>query len=748
MVVADIETQALLPERQTILVRKRRYRWTRMAVYTGLGVFFIGLFNLIFLPRTSLSRDWNRLHHVRVTLPDLERTLFSSVEPSSLRNWSNKYTQEVHLAGTNYALAEWTRDKFEEYGISSKIETYDIYLNYPRDHSLSLLNEDLSVKFQASLQEDVLDEDPTTGDRNSVPTFHGYSASGNVTAQYVYVNYGTQWDFDLLVSKGIDVRGKIVVAKYGKNFRGLKVKAAQDLGAIGCLIYSDPQDDHGITMKNGYKAYPDGPARHPTSVQRGSVQFLSYAPGDPTTPGWASKGDAKRVNPNGTIPSIPSIPISYADALPLLKELNGRGLNGAELGNDWVGDLDGVDYNIGPSSLKINLYNDQDYAIRPTYNVIGRIEGIISDEAIVIGNHRDAWIVGGAGDPNSGSAALMELAKAFGELKKIGWKPARTIILASWDGEEYGLLGSTEWGEHHAKYLQSRVVAYLNVDVAFSGHRFGVSASPLLNELLYESSKRVPAPDGNGTIYDLWYRQSGAHIATLGSGSDYTVFQDHLCIPSVDFGFSGSKGDPVYQYHSNYDSFHWMDKFGDRDWSHHAAITKLWGLLTLSLCEQELIPFKVTPYAQVLSDYLDKLDPELLYDLKNSKQSALKGLSEEVDKFVDKSANFDKYIDHLQDEITRDYAWYFSYKKVTTLFKVKIANMKLLRLERFFKHHHGLDSRSWYKHIVFAPGRDTGYAGVILPGLTEAIQDHNIEGVYKWAGIIQGSVGALNGWIS
>ncbi|ANB13816.1 Vps70p [Sugiyamaella lignohabitans] len=825
VVRVDEESQSLIRGPNGLKVRKRRASCLRFGCYTLLGVFFLAVFNVIFLPRTSISRDWNRLHSIKVSDADVKRTLFQSVNASSIRDWSYKYTQEPHLAGTNYGLVEWTRDKFEEYGIPAEIVSYDIYLNYPRDHAVKLLNEDGSVQFSASLEEAVIEEDPTTSREDRVPTFHGYSASGNVTGQLIYVNYGTREDYDQLIAKGVDFKGKIVIARYGGIFRGLKVKFAQDLGAIGALLYSDPGDDGGITIKNGYEAYPNGPARHPSSVQRGSVQFLSLGPGDPTTPGWASKPDSKRVDPYDTIPSIPSIPISYEDALPLLKAINGKGLKGSDLGENWVGELtDEFDYSVGPSTLEVNLYNDQDYDIRPTYNVIGKIEGIISDEAIVIGNHRDAWIAGGAGDPNSGSAALIELAKAFGELKKIGWKPSRTIILGSWDGEEYGLLGSTEWGEDNAEYLQHHVIAYLNVDVAFSGSRFGASASPLLDNVLIDVTKQVPAPSGNGTLYDLWYSQNGARISSLGSGSDYTVFQDYLGIPSVDFGFGGGKGDPVYQYHSNYDSFYWMDKFGDKDFAHHSVMVKAWGLLTLTLSETELIPFKLASYAKLLDTYLEKTESQLpkeIFDdgddeydddddfdfdfseemsvdmavaIANADSSALASvnpvsstdvsdtevdaqqiftrpkhrkpkhpkrklhkearkafekLRKEVDKFKTRARKYDAYTERLQEEFTQDYAWFYSYKKLILLVKIKVANIKLAQIEQLFTYDKGLDNgRSWFKHVVFAPGINTGYAGALLPGLTEAIDARDPSAILKWATIIRASVTSVNALVS
>lgn len=417
----------------------------------------------------------------RLSYQELQDILLSTPKEEKAREWSNYYTAGPHLAGQNFSQAVWTKERWQEFGvIDTRIVAYETYLNYPLGHRLALLEgnhrrkgyEDLvawTVKYEASLEEDVLEEDPTTGLPNRIPTFHGYSASGNVTAPYVFVNYGTYKDFEDLQKANIDLKGKIALVKYGGIFRGLKVKRAQELGMIGVVMYSDPGDDGEVTEKNGFAKYPEGPARNPSSVQRGSTQFLSVAPGDPTTPGYPSKPGVPRQPVDSAIPSIPSLPVSYREALPLLNALNGIGPNASSFPSSWHrGGLDykGVSYNIGPSpdNLVLNLVNEQNYTTTPQWDVVGIINGTIQDEVIVIGNHRDAWIVGGA-DPNSGSAALNEVVRSFGEALSRGWKPLRTIVFASWDGEEYGLIGSTEYVEEYIGWLNATAVAYINVDV-------------------------------------------------------------------------------------------------------------------------------------------------------------------------------------------------------------------------------------------------------------------------------------------
>lgn len=604
------ESQPLLPTNgPNAQTGKKRWGtpWTRFFRNIGFGVLFIIIFNLVFLGRSSSRRDWFRIHGNYVTDADVERTLFTSITEEEVRSLAKEYTKGPHLAGKGLDLVEFTKSKFEEYGLETEVTPYYTYLNYPLDHSLTLLDSNGTTIYKASLEEDVLKEDPTTGLADRIPTFHGYSASGNVTAKFIYANYGRKEDFDKLVEEGIEVKGKIVIVRYDRLFRGLKVKFAEELGAVGAIIFSDPTDDGGVDFAHGYAAYPEGPARNPSSVQRGSVMYLSYAPGDPTTPGYPSTSDAVRQDPHHAIPKIPSLPISYKEALPILKSLNGLGPKGSDFGKDWDGILD-VDYSIGPSKDELNLYNLQNFTTPAIHNVIGTYEGIFPDEVIVVGNHRDAWIAGGAGDPNSGTAVLLAFAKALGKLKKLGWRPNRTIILASWDGEEYALLGSTEWGEDKAKFLGRKALAYINLDVAVSGTHFGADASPSLNQLLRDVTARVPHPQvEDKTLYDVWKESNGARIGTLGTGSDYTVFIDHLGIPSIDFGFGPAGNDAVYHYHSNYDSFHWMDNFVNDSWAFHVAATQTMGLLSITLAQQVVVDFRFKDYGEVLSQGLEKL---------------------------------------------------------------------------------------------------------------------------------------------
>ena len=661
---------------------------------------------------------------------ELVQVLKDTPSADKAREWSRYYTAGPHLAGKNYSQAAWTREKWGEFGVSSEIVSYETFVSYPRGHRLALLKgatdddesgsvekfatgqegRDYSVEYECSLEEDVLAEDPPTGLEDRIPTFHGYSASGNVTTRYVYVNYGSREDFAALVGKGVPLKGLIALVRYGKIMRGMKVKLAQDHEMAGVIIYSDPGDDFGVTEESGFKAYPDGPARNPSSVQRGTVNFLSMTSGDPTTPGYPSLPGAPRVDPHWAIPSIPSHPISYQDALPLLKALNGHGLNSSGLG--WAsGGLrhKGVDYSTGPSptGTVLNLYNDMEETITPIWDVIGVVNGTVPDETVILGNHRDAWIAGGAGDPNSGTAAIDEVVRSFGVALRKGWKPHRTLVFASWDGEELGLLGSTEWVEQFLPWLSTSALAYLNVDVAAIGPSLRLEASPLLNGVLRDAAKAVPSP--NETHHGKSAYDDGTDaIIALGSGSDYAPFLDHAGIPSSDMSFSfspralGRDDVAVYHYHSNYDSFHWMETYGDPGFGRHRAVAQIWGLAAARLLESPVVAFNVTAYAEALGMYLGKLEdltanashPDGAKERLPSKfpgiQRAIDGLLHEAKRFDADAALLNA--EALSTEVTPDVAA-----------RIRATNRKYKLFERQFLYPDGLEGREWFKHIVFAP---------------------------------------------
>lgn len=411
--------------------------------------------------------------------------------------------------------------------------------------------------------------------------------------------------------------------------------------------------------------------------------------------------------------------------LPLLKALNGHGPKASDFNQWWQGGrlgYKGVEYNIGPTpeDVTINLYNQQEYVTTPLWNVIGTIKGIIPDEVVVLGNHRDAWIAGGAGDPNSGSAVLNEVVRSFGEALKAGWKPLRTIVFASWDGEEYGLLGSTEWVEDKLSWLSKTNVAYLNVDVAASGTNFSPRASPLLNDVIYEVTGLVQSPNQTvegQTIRDVW----DGKIATMGSGSDFTAFQDFAGVASYDLGFGRGPNDPVYHYHSNYDSFDWMDHFGDSDWVYHEAATKLWALSAAKIVETPVLSLNAKEYSLGLQTYLNAAK-ETVKNLPIGADFDFESLDGAIAQFQAVAAAFDVYAEELSSEIDEDLPWYLLWKKVQLFLQIRAVNNKYREIEHQFLYQPGLDGRNWYKHVVFAPGLWTGYAGSTYPSLTESLE--------------------------
>lgn len=582
-----------------------------------------------------------------------------------------------------------------------------------------------------NLNEDVLSEDETTSYPNRVPTFHGYSFTGKATAEYVYVGRGQKKDFERLVALGVELEGKIALARYGGPFRGLKVKNAQEHGMIGCVIFTDTGDDGNVTEAKGVAAYPHGKARNPSTVQRGSVQFLSTQPGDPTTPGYPSKKDSPRQSPSDRIPSIPSLPISWVEGQKLIQALDGHGPTGKEVNRtNWVGAFN-ASYSTGPapgSQLTINnVMQDNTTWIWDAMGIINGSDPEKADEVIILGNHRDAWIIGGAADPNSGSAVMVELSKAFGALVKTGWKPKRTIVLCSWDGEEYGLVGSTEWVEEYLPWLNSSAVTYLNVDVAVSGPDPSIDATPDLHEVAIETMKKVAYPyrgHNNLTFYDVWESVKKGEIGVLGSGSDYTGFV-HSGVSSLDMTSGPGPTDAVYHYHSDYDSYHWMTTFGDPYFATHKVMGQYLALLTYELSTSEILPLDPTNYGAQMDKYLIELNSTIASS-NFSGQIDTSPIQAAIGVFNASSAAFANQVNSKPSAAT-----------------IANLNRRLREYQRQFTWTpgSGLPNRPFYKHTIFAPGLDTGYAPVTYPGVTEAILEYsNVTMANEYVAVIAKSI--------
>jgi N-acetylated-alpha-linked acidic dipeptidase len=644
-------------------------------------------------------------------------------------------TKVPHMAGTpeDKATADYVASKFREAGLETEIVEYKVWMNYPAAIHVDVTAPD-GVVMHGPTRERV-EGDTFQEDSRVVVPFNGMSPSGDVEAETVYANYGTPEDFAKLEQMKVDVRGKIVLVRYGQNFRGVKEFIAQERGAAAVLIYSDPYDDG---WRRGDK-YPQGPWRPDTGVQRGSVGYMFQFPGDPTTPGIASLPslpDSQRTPPEKSeqLPKIPVTPISYADAWPILEHLAGP-----DSPRDWQGSLP-FTYHLGPGPVKVHVQLKQDFQFRTIWDVIGRVPGSQwPDEWVVAGNHRDAWVYG-AVDPNSGTAAMLEAVHGVGELLKAGWKPKRTLIFGSWDAEEEGLIGSTEWGEQHATEL-ANAAAYFNVDVAVAGPKFGASSVPTLKQFIRDVSKAVPSPKG-GTLYEVWKKasqegekpnpqetassafrppaaesQADASVGDLGSGSDYTVFLQHLGVPSGDIGSTG----PYGVYHSVFDNFSWFKKFGDPDFLYEQQMARVLGLEAVRMAGADILPYDYQTYGKEIRTYIEAARKKSEVEF-GRKAPKFDGALSAVAKFQQAGT---KIWEH-QKKFSGDPAK---------------LNQTLREAERALLIPEGLPNRPWFRHAIYAPGQYTGYAAVVIPGVNEAIDKHDLE---RTAAQIQVLADALN----
>ena len=623
-------------------------------------------------------------------------------------------TAAPHVAGSkeDYATAEYVAQKFRDAGLKTKIVPYRIMMNLPKKIQVTAFAADGKQLMSGPTPEHVSD-DPYQDDKRIVTAFNAYSPSGNVTADVVYANYGRPQDFARLEAKHISVRGKIVIVRYGKNFRGVKVYLAQQHGAAGVIIYSDPADDGYVRGD----IYPDGPYRPEAGVQRGSVQYLFKYPGDPTTPGFASTPNlpaGKRVSLEDATDQakIPSTPLSYHDAAPIL-----AALAGPDSPRSWQGGLP-FTYHLGPGPVKVHMVLEQDYALRTIWDVIGEIPGTqYPNDSVIVGNHRDAWTFG-AVDPSSGTAALLEAVHGVGTLLQQGWKPKRTLTFASWDAEEPGLIGSTEWAEDHAAEL-ARADGYFNIDVGVSGPDFTAAAVPSLKPFLVGIAKQVPSPQG-GTVFDAWLHEQekqathhpdtdqsddlqktlpaldGIHIDDLGSGSDYTPFLQHLGVPSTDIGSAGHYG----VYHSAFDNYAWFTKFADPTFAYLQQQARFLGLEGVTMADADLLPYDYQVYGSQVVGYLQAAQ----FKATNAGMQSLD--------FAPALAAAQRFRDAGAKALAaeRDLAG-----------PLPEENRILRQAEEDLLSQHGLPNRPWYKHTIYAPGEYTGYAAVVIPGVNEAI---------------------------
>ena len=650
-------------------------------------------------------------------LATYERIVLDTPSPANAKTWLEALTEVPHVAGTpaEKKVADYVRDRMVEFGLAVEMVKYDVFLNHPKLVSLTMTS---PSRQELSLMEDTYPQDTAASYRGQFPAFHGYGASGVASGQVIYVNYGAPGDHERLKAMGLSVEGKIALVRYGGAFRGLKVKEAEERGAVGVIIYSDPADD-------GYMrgdVYPDGPMRPASAIQRGSVQYLSIQPGDPSTPGGVPSIDgAARITRDQmrNVPKIPSLPISHREAEKLLRQLGGP-----RVPDGWQGGLP-FSYHVGPGGAAVEMKVEMDEGLKPIYNVMATIPGT-TDQVLVVGNHRDAWTPG-AIDPNSGTAAMLEVARSFGVALRAGWKPKRTIILGSWDAEEYGLVGSTEWVEANAAMLSQKAVAYLNLDSAVSGPDFSASGVPSLRDVMREVARLVPDPRKGGSVGALWEgraksawaqsapvtlggpdREFDQQLGRLGSGSDYTAFLDFLGVPATDMGFSGSSG----VYHSVFDNFRWMSLFGDPDFVYHKAAAQLMGLLTMRIASADVAPLRFSGYARALREDLDEIRTDVT---KRARIAVGAPFLPDFASIVTALADLEKAgvaADAAADRVAAS-------GDAAAAARISDA---LIQVERAFLHPQGLPGRPWFKHQLIGPGLTTGYAPWPYPALREAVE--------------------------
>lgn len=668
-----------------------------------------------------------------------EAVLDGNVDPANLEAWMRRMTLEPFFLGApyNYENALFTAELFRSWGYDVEIAEYEVLFPTPTTRHLEMLSPE---RYVASLAEPVLAEDATSGVDGRLPTYNAYSADGDVTAELVYVNQGIPGDYDDLERRGIDVEGKIVIARYGGSWRGIKPKVAAEHGAIATILYSDPKDD-------GYfqgDVYPKGPYRMENGVQRGSVSDMPLYPGDPLTPGVGATRDAERMTPeeSPTVMKIPVLPISYADALPLLKALEGP-----VAPPSWRGALP-ITYHIGPGPARVRVHLEFDWGLETAYDVIATMPGSeFPDEWIVRGNHRDGWAMG-AGDPISGHVAMMEEARVIGDLARAGQRPRRTIIYASWDAEEPGLLGSTEWAEHHAAELREKTVAYINTDGTGRGF-LGMGGSHTLQSFINQIARSVEDPQTGVSVWDRLQatrslsgeREPGdtsdLTISPLGSGSDYTPFLQHLGIASLNLGFGGESGGG--SYHSQFDSFDHYVRFGDPGFEYGAALTRITARATLRLANANVLPFRFSPFAENVKTYGDEVMALLESareetDRRNALLAAnaytlsadptLTYIAPEVQEEVPYIgfAPVQNAIARLEDSAKSYDAAVMAAMGAPDNTVLERINAALMRTERAMTHEDGLPRRPWFKHQIYAPGFYTGYGVKTLPGIREAIE--------------------------
>ncbi|HET8770258.1 MAG TPA: M28 family metallopeptidase [Gemmatimonadaceae bacterium] len=603
-----------------------------------------------------------------------------------------------HVAGTpaQARTRDIVIDALKEYGLETEVREYEVWLPHTVEYGVWRIAPDPQ---ELDLREGSTPSDPTTVEHAEYPTVNGYSGTGDATGEVVYVNYGLIEDYEQLDSIGVSVRGKIAIARYGRSFRGIKAREAEKRGALALLMYSDPADDGYVRGE----VYPEGPYRNARGVQRGSVM---NGAGDPSTPGYPSTAGAPRVPLDSMpVPRIPVLPLSYGNATELLRDVGG-----ASIPQSWQGGL-AFRYHVGPGPVRARVLVKSDTATveyKKIWNTFGIIRGTdFPDEVIVIGGHRDAWSPG-AVDNVSGTTSVVESARAIAAQMRDGWRPRRTLLFATWDAEEWGLVGSSEYVEDDSLRLMRGGVAYLNQDVSASGPNFGGGGTPTLRAVLRDVVKHVDDPSGKGSVYDVWRARSRVaageepRMGDPGGGSDFAGFYNHLGIPHSDWGFGGGNG----IYHSNYDTYTFMERFGDPGYRYHTAAARIATAMMMRLANADILPYDYAEFARTMRQYLEPIDANL-------RTKGWDGSSQPLAQAIDRMERAALAFNAARDEALRG---------TVSLETQQATNAALMRVERAMTRPEGLRTRPWYRNLIYVADVDNGYGTMVFPSVNEAIR--------------------------
>lgn len=721
--VAESIVESVIHLKELTLSQLKRRRFFIVSIFSLICIF---IFDLIFLPRTSLDRDLRRLYTGSnfLTFDEISRIYLNQLSvKNNVKNYLDLYNDVLHKPGKNYLAVKMILDDFTY--LDSDFQEFQVYMGNPVSNSIKLLNSNDDTLFEPIIKES----------HNQISYFP-YSKNSEIKFNYLFVNYGLEDDYDLLIENDINLQNKIFIIRFSDFHPSLIIEKAQKRGAKGILFFNDPYDDGIFTEKNGFKNFPLGLARNHHAIDKFTTNYIYYQPGDPTTPGWSPyflDNNNKRLSNPENVPKIPVLSLSFKQIEPILSDLNK--INTVYTGNtnkwngNWKGNLNNFDYLPGPSINKLYMKNEIEYKVQPIYNIITTIPGIIEDEEIVIGSSKD--VISGYGGISKGESGIFEIARGFNELIKRGWKPLRTIKLIIWDGTSLGNLGSTEFGEYYAQNILNNCIVYINFD-DIKGSKLNIESNPLFNKLIEKIMKLILVDEKN-TLFEN-FKMNNNSISLIKEVGDYTIFQNHLGIPSINIGFEKNNTvDPVNYFNSKFDNLQLLEIF-DPNIKLHNLLSQFIGLLVINISENEIIHVKSFEYMNLINNKFkdinnliseDWLKKDMVYPFDYLKtEEMIAKIETELSNVLIKADKFDKNLKRLQEMIKEDFPWFKLFKKIKTAIKIKMFNSKIKAIDKMFistTNSKLLKNRPWYRHLVFAPSLSKPKTVDVLPGLQEGI---------------------------